>query len=218
MALASSPGYGIGGVPRVNLMPRAEIERRERSVLLTRWGWGLIGALAVVVLAIGAAFWMQLTAESKLAAANARTTSLLGEIAALADVREAVALDAELTDFRSQAMAADLKWGALVQPIEEILPDDASLSGFTLSAGAIPVGEDPALEVGAAGSYTIASVTPLDVVKTSRDARGLPGVLMADTWEMTSSGGMEARLYEYILQVTIDQSVYTGEYATEAAE
>ncbi|MCW3494789.1 hypothetical protein [Microbacterium sp. SSM24] len=211
MAAASPPAYALGGAPRVDLMPRTETDRRQRHALVRKWVWAIIAAVSAVALAIAGGAWMQWSAQQRLASANADTTVLLGELAALTDVRTTAALEEELTEFRSQAMASDLAWPSLLGSVASVLPDDVVISGFDLTSGAIPVGEDPAGEVGVIGTMTFATSTPVEIVPLIRSVRALPGVIDADGWELTSEG--DPRVYTYLLRTTFDQSVYTGDYA-----
>jgi hypothetical protein len=161
---------------------------------------------------------MQWSAEQRLAAADSRTAALLGELADLADVNRAAALESELTDFRAQAMAADINWPTLVGKIHDVMPAGVVMVGFDLTSGAIPVGDDPRLEIGALGSFTFVSATPVEIVPLLRAARSLPGVLDADGWELTSEEKADVLTYRYVLRVTVDQSIYTGDFAEGAAE
>lgn len=218
MAFANTPSFGIGGAPRVNLMPRAEIDRRERSVLVRRWAWALVAALLVVAAVSAGTFYLQWAAQQRLAAANATTTTLLTDLAGLTDVREAVALETELTDFRADAMATDLSWSTFVSQVDAVVPAPAILAGFELSSGTVPIGNDPALEIGAVGSFGFNSPTPIEIVPLIRAVRALPGVVEADGWELTSEGDAEIRKYTYLLRVGVDQTIYTNAYAEAVAE
>ncbi len=201
----------IGGLPRVNLLPRREIERRAQMSLLRRWGWGLAAALLVVVLVTAGAFVLQAGASLRLAQENARTNTLLSQVAALQPVRDKLTLESELVGYRAQAMGADLTWGTVVATAEKALPDDVILAGFALTAGALPLGDDPTLEVGAVGTLTLASDSTLDLVPYVRALRQQPGVLstVSDGWALQADGAG----YLYTVSLGIDQSVYTGAFA-----
>lgn len=214
MALVAPPTLTVGAAPRVNLMPRAEVERRGRNVLLRRWIWGLVAALAVVVIAAGAAFWMLFTAQLRLASENLRTQALITQIAELQPVSEKLALEKDLTTFRTGAMATDLTWTTLVTSVQSALPVGVALTGFSLVPGGAPVGEDPAGEIGASGTLTLTSQTPAEIVTLVRSLRPIPGVVVVDGWEATTAEGG----FTYLLRIVFDQSVYTGAYAEEATE
>lgn len=214
MAFANPAAFGIGGVPRVNLMPRAETERRERGALLRRWIWALVGALFIVVLATAGAFWMQFTAQQRLAEANTQTTNLLTDLAGLSDVRVALDAETQLETFRADAMGADLGWAAMQTALVSTLPDGVTLTGFTIAPGAIPTGDDPTLEVGATGSLTLSSETPVDIVPLIRAMRPLAGVIEADGWQLTTGDGG----FTYEIRMVLDQTFYAGQYAEEPTE
>ncbi|MGV9192788.1 hypothetical protein ACQ143_00375 [Microbacterium sp. MC2] len=211
--MAFAGDASIGGLPRVNLLPRREIERRAQMSLLRRWGWGLAAALLVVVLVTAGAFVLQAGASLRLAQENARTNALLSQVAALQPVRDKLTLESELADFRAQAMGADLTWSTVVATAEKALPDDVVLSGFSLTAGVLPFGDDPTLEVGAVGTLTLASDSTLDMVPYVRALRQQAGVLstVTDGWTLQADGAG----YLYTVSLGIDQSVYTGAFAEE---
>ena len=214
MALAAAPALTIGGPPRVNLLPRAVTASRQRASLLRTWLLGLLAALGVVLVATGGAYALQLTAQQSLDRANADTVRLLGEVAALQPVNEKLKLESELGDYRTQAMGTDLTWATLVSSVEPALPADTVLAGFTLVPGGNPVGDDPALEIGAAGELTITSTTPTQIVDIVRALRTVPGILSVDGWESTT----DTLGYSYLLRIVFDQSSYTGAFAEEAGQ
>lgn len=209
--MAFAGDASIGGLPRVNLLPRREVERRAHMSLVRRWGWALAAALLIVALMAAGAFVLQAGAAARLAQENARTNALLTQVAALQPVREKLTLEAELIDYRTQAMGTDLTWGSLTATAEKALPEDVVLAGFSLAPGALPVGDDRALEVGAVGTLTITSDSTLDMVPYIRALRQQPGVLKtaSDGWSLQSDGAG----YEYTINVVVDQSVYTGAFA-----
>ncbi|MDR7113314.1 hypothetical protein J2X03_003211 [Microbacterium trichothecenolyticum] len=204
----------FSGAPRVNLMPRTEVARRERDQLVRLWVWIVLGAIVVAVLIIAGAFAFKFFADQRLVAEQARTTALLTEIASLSEVSQALATESELTDFRTDAMATDLAWTPVIGKITGILPSDTTLTGVDLAVGGVPVGDDPALEQGLVGTVTFDSPTPIDIVPLIRSLRGVEGVLYADGQSVTSSQVSSGR-YSYLLTVEFDQTVYSNEYAAE---
>jgi len=214
MAFASVSNLVIGGPPRVNLLPRAIVERRERASLLRKWGWGLVAVLAVVALGTAGVFTLLTAASLRLTAANAHTNELLVEVAALQPVNQKLQLESELGEFRTQAMGTDLKWAGPLETVRGALPADVGISEYSLAPGGLPRTDDPTTEAGATGRIHFISATPTDFVALIREVRQLPGVLDADGWATTLSGDA----YDYELRVTFDQTVYTGAYAAEAQQ
>ncbi|MBD3940686.1 hypothetical protein IF188_03105 [Microbacterium sp. NEAU-LLC] len=204
----------FSGLPRVNLMPRSEIARRERDKLVTLWVWIVLGAIVVALLIIAGAFALKFVADQRLAAEQTKTNALLTEIASLSEVSQALSTQSELTDFRTEAMAADLAWSPVIAKITGILPADATLTGFDMTVGGAPQGDDPTAEAGLVGTVSIDSATPLDIVAIIRSLRAVDGVLFADGQSVTSSQ-VTADRYAYQLNVQFDQSVYSNEYAPE---
>lgn len=211
MAFAQPAITGLGGIPGVNLMPRAEIERRERSTLIRRWLRGIVAAVAVVAILAGVALWLQTTAAVRNALAIARTTDLVAEVAALAPVGDKLELRSELQRYRAEAMGTDLRWSGLLELAQRALPDGVSVTGFSLAPGSLPLGEDPNIEVGASGTLVLTSETPREIVRLIRAMRPLDGVLAVDGRSVAADKGT----YTYVLDVEFDQSVYTAAYAPE---
>jgi len=204
----------FSGTPRVNLMPRSEIARRERDKLVSLWAWIVLGAIVVALLIIAGAFALKFVADQRLVAEQAKTNTLLSEIAALSDVSQALSTQSELTDYRTEAMATDLAWSPVIAKVAGILPPDATLTGFDVAVGGTPQGDDPTVEPGLVGTISIDSATPLDIVAIIRSLRGVDGVLFADGQSVTSSQISEGR-YAYQLDVQFDQTVYSNQYAPE---
>ena len=204
----------FSGAPRVDLMPRSEVARRERDQLVRLWVWIVLGAIVVAFLIIAGAFAFKFLADQRLVAEQARTNALLTEIASLSEVSQALATEAELTDYRTEAMATDLAWSPVIAKITSILPADTALIGVDFTVGGVPIGEDPTLEQGLIGTVTFDSPTPIDIVPLIRSLRGVDGVLYADGQSVTSSQ-VSAGRYSYLLTVDFDQTVYSNEFATE---
>lgn len=214
MALASATALIVGGAPRVNLLPRTVTERRERTALIRKWGWGLVGALAVVVLAGAGAYMLQLGAQQRLDAEKARTNDLLTQVAALQPVSQKIRLETELADFRTQAMGTDVDWAELLLTVSSALPADVGIVEYTLTPGGLILDDAPEAAMGAQGTIKFTSASPTDIVALIRTMRALPGVLDADGWGNTLSGTE----YMYELRLTFDQTVYTGDFAAEAGQ
>jgi len=215
--MARTIELAFAGVPRVDLMPRSQVERRERESLTGRWVWGVLGAILLAGAIIAGAFALNVIAAQRMVAEQATTNRLLTELSALSEVSQALAAEQDLVDFRSQAMGADFAWQPVLATTAQALPVQVVLTGFELTAGALPQGDDPAAETGITGSLTFDSPTPIDIVATIRNVRAMPGVLAADGQEVTTSTVSDG-LYQYRLTVTFDQSVYSNTYAAEEGD
>lgn len=209
---AMSPAYSA--MPRANLLPKSEVARRERESLTRKWAWGVLAAILIAGILIAGAFYLKWSADQRLATEQARTNELLVELASLSETSDALATQAELTGFRAEAMATDLAWEPVVTSVENELPDGVSLTGFDLTVGAMPDSTDPALAPGLSGNIRLDSPTPIDIVQVVRSLRTVETVLYADGQAVTSSTEDGAR-YAYLLTVTFNQLVYSGEYAPD---
>lgn len=212
MARTAVPAYA--GMPRLNLMPRVEVARRERESLTRRWVWAALGAIVVTLLIIAAAFALKFLADQRLVAEQARTNDLLVQLSALSEVSQALATEHELTQYRSEAMAADFAWAPVISKVTGILPAEVTLTGFDLTSGGAPQGDEPESEEGLVGTFAFDSPNPIDIVAAVRSLRGVDGVLYADGQAVTASTVIEGH-YAYELTVTFDQTIYSNAYASE---
>ena len=204
----------FSGVPRVNLLPRTEVIRRERDRLVRLWIWIVLAAVIVALLIIAGAFAFKFFADQRLVAEQARSDALLTEIASLSEVSQALGTEAELTDFRAEAMVSDLAWTPVIAKITGVLPPGTTLTGYDLTVDGAPQSDDPTLEQGVVGTVSIDSPTPLDIVAVIRALRDIEGVLYADGQSVTSSTVTQG-WYSYLLNAEFDQTVYSEQYATE---
>lgn len=210
MAKQANPAVGL---PRINLMPRSEIEKRERERLSRGWVWAVLGAIFFTVLIILGVVWLNVLASQRLASEQSRTNDLLLQIASLSDVSSALATEEELTDFRQEAMATDVVWQPVLAAVVSVLPEPSVMTGFDFTVGGVPEGSDPATEVGLIGTVSVESPRPLDIVDIARSLREVEGVFYADGRSVLSSSSTSGQ-YAYILNVSFDQSVYSGAYQT----
>ena len=89
-------GLVLSGVPRVNLLPLSELERRATRSLLKQWAiGGLVTAAVVTGLVVGANA-VRTVASLELAAEQARTIDLNGELAGFSEVSRALGERTEL--------------------------------------------------------------------------------------------------------------------------
>lgn len=217
------------GVPRVNLLPGSEVERRARERLTGIWARVVVAALAFTVALIGAGFAWSGFAQQTLAAEQSRTTALIGEVGALADVSNALQTERDLVSYRAEAMGSDLAWSGILSRIRGALPGDVTLTGFDLTPGAVPAAgaasagaTDAAAAataaVGLTGTITVSSATPREMAPYVRALRGVEGIATADA-NATATSNATSDAYVYTIDVTFDQTVYSRSFtASEEAE
>jgi len=215
-----------GGVPRVDLLPRSEIERREGEALSAVWVRICLLAVLLAAVLIGGAFVWNLFAQQRLSAEQDRSQQLIGQIAELSDVSKALATESELQGFRSEAMGSDFAWSGILDKVRNSLPSGTSLIGFALTPGASPAATASGVDavkkasaakkaVGLTGTLTIDSPTAVDLGSYVRSLRGVAGILSADA-NATTSGASAVGRFTYKVDITFDQTVYSGRFAEEA--
>ncbi|MRH30192.1 hypothetical protein GH740_12870 [Microbacterium sp. SYP-A9085] len=204
-------GYGL--VPRVNLLPRSETERRDRLVLVRWWLIGVVMAVVLVVLVSAGAYVINVFASQRLAAENARTTDLTTQLSGLSDVSKLQGVQRDLEAYRTEAMGADIAWVPVFDALGGLVPKDADITGWDFVTGALPAAD--AAAAGVTGTLMFTSTRPVDIVETVRGIRAAEGVIDADGAEMTGASAADGNdaLYTYKITVELDQTVYTGLYA-----
>jgi hypothetical protein len=205
---------GFDPVPRVNLLPRSEIDRRERAALARRWVVGVIMAVVLVAVVSTGTFAVNMLASQRLTAENARTTELVGQLAELSPVSKTRTLQRELEAYRTEAMGADVAWRPVFAVIDRVIPGRGTITAWDLTTGALPGDAEPADVSGVTGTVTLESAVPMDIVTMARDLRRQDGVIAADAVDLTAAGAADENpTYTYQLSATLDQTVYTGLYA-----
>jgi hypothetical protein len=231
--MARAAAVAIGGIPRVNLLPKSELDRRARELLVGVWARIVIATMMFTLALIGGAFaWSQIVQQG-LDAEQVRTTTLLGKIGGLADVSQTLQTEHDLIAYRGQAMGADLAWAGILGKIRGALPVDVTLTGFDFTPGAAPdptaakvtraaTEADAAKQaadapVGLTGTITVSSPTPREMAPYVRALRDVEGIVSADANAATTSDAALGS-YVYTIDVTFDQTVYSNRYTASEGD
>ena len=207
-------GLVIGGVPRVNLLPAGEVHRRAAGALVRRWVAGLLATAVVISGLVAAAYWERSIASQLLAAEQARTLNLNGELAGLSHVSRAFAERTTLTTLRTQAMGTDIRWRPLFADLAGTLPKGAELTGFDLITGINPMAEvDAQVGIGVIGRLTVYTDDPADQNRMVDRLRALDATLAADAGALTSAGEDG---FSFVVELVLDQTHYSGDHVAEA--
>lgn len=201
-----------GGMPRVNLMPPLELEKRGRQLLRKRYYrsfyWTVI---ALVVQALVALYFTALgNAEQATAArTTAELQSQLAKYSMVIDVRAHVR---SLESLREEAGSNDQDLSPLVAEIKAVLPNGVQLIGFKLAPGAAPKpGADASAQVGLNGTLTFSASTTSAQADTITRLRKVRTVVDVDAGELSSNG--PAGGFTFVATFSADQTRYTGQFA-----
>ncbi len=206
-------GLVLAGVPRVNLLPASELQRRAAGVLVRGWVVGLIATAVAVSGLVATAYWAKGVADWQLTAEQARTMELNSELASLSHVSRAFAERTTLTGLRADAMGTDIEWRPLLADLSRTLPRGAELTGFEWITGANPVAEaEPGTGIGLIGRLTVATDDPADQNRTVDKLRSLDIALAAEAGTLTADS---EKHFTYVVEFVLDQSHYSGDHLSE---
>ncbi|HAM45000.1 MAG TPA: hypothetical protein DCM67_08290 [Propionibacteriaceae bacterium] len=199
-----------GTVPRVNLLPPAEMERRSRRELIVRWFGAAFVAVVLVFSVSAVAFGWAAQASGYLIQQQEAAASLNSQMEQYRDVAHLSSDAAKLRQMRAVAGANDIDWTALADEIKAVLPTKVTLTGFRLAPGAAPkAGADAKAQVGLQGTLTFSSNRTVAQAETINKLRTLPGLLSVDAGALSvaDNGG-----YTFEATVSFDQTRYTGRF------
>jgi hypothetical protein len=220
-----TPTLAYGAPPRVNLLPHAERERRERADLARRWGGTAVAVVVLMVLASAGMAFYQHSARSSLDRERDRTTALAGELASYRDVSTATRIRSSYQAYRTQAMSTDVAWSPLFAKLRAQMPAGAAIGGFDAvtdpsatpsqarSADAGATAEAAPAGAAVSVTLTLTSRRPLDQKAMLLGFQRIPGVLRVDLESLTSD---DYPTYTATTVVYLDDSVYSGRYAQGA--
>lgn len=209
-------GLQAGGVPRVNLLPPAELERRSRRELVMRWIGAAFVALVLVCSVSAVAFGWAAQASGYLIQQQQAGADLNSQLEQYSDVAHLSSDAAKLKQMRAIAGANDLDWTSLASEIKAVLPSQVTLTGFRLAPGAAPKANgDPKTQVGLQGTLTFSSNRTAAQAETINKLRTLPGLLSVDAGALSvaDKGG-----YTFEATVSFDQTRYTGRFDETGAK
>ncbi|HEY3339442.1 MAG TPA: hypothetical protein VGK18_13140 [Propionicimonas sp.] len=202
----------VGGVPRLNLLPAREVERRARRGLWRRWMRVAYSAFITVVIevAFGANWAGQLASEQSAEAAT--SAQLQSELAGYSPVIEVSSNLRSLEAYRAQAGSNDQDWSALMADIKAVLPPGVVLIGFKLAPGASPVpGAEASAQVGVKGTLTFSANATSAQAQTVTRLRTVGTVIDVDAGELSADGA--AGHVTFVTSFSADQTRYTGRFA-----
>lgn len=207
----------LGGIPRVNLLPQAESERRERRQLSRRWATAAVAAVIVAILVIGAAFALRWIAERNLALQQQQTAELITELASLSEISGTITESAELEAFRTDAMVRDFAWTPLFDEVAQRLPEGVTVVQVSLAPRADPAitAGAPPETVGASGTVTFTAAETGAQAATVAALGDLPGLISVDAGSLFAAGESGV---EFSIALVYDTSIYSGAYAVEGGE
>lgn len=205
-------GMVLSGLPRVNLLPPREIERRATTALTKRWLCGVLATALLVSAVVAATHWVRASAELQLIAEQDRTAALNHDLASLAEVSAVLNQRAELSSLRGAAMGNDLEWRNLFRDITKALPKGSEIRSFDLLTGANPATDaDPTATIGVIGRLTLWSKDPKDLDRMVGNLRELHLTLSADAASLAADGDEG---FSFSVEFVVNQAHYSGRFVS----
>lgn len=201
-------GVQLAGIPRVNLLPASEINRRSNTALARRWAVIVLIAAAVVVALVVGLQALNMFATARLAAERDRSTALTQELVELAPVSQTMSATKAIEQQRTDAMSGDLAWRPVLNTLAGGLPAGATITGYALTAGPAPTGDDPTAETGLTGTVTLTSTTPVELVTATAKLRALEPVRSVDVQALAR----DEDVFTYTVTVELDQTIYSRDF------
>lgn len=213
------PG-ALGGIPRANLLPPSVLALAHGRRVMRGMLVAVACAVAVAVAGSAAAGVFAMSRGTALAEERAVTDSLLAEQLEYSDVSTTLTSIATLDGAREAIGATDVLWADYLQTVRAVVPSGVSITGLTLQSTS-----PTTVVVTGASALSVPSVATLSLTTTSSDLASvtawmddlaaLPGSLdaMLGTVSLSPSG-----LYEAVVTLSVDQSIYSNRFAAEVAE
>jgi len=220
-ARGGAADLGIGGRPRVDLLPSEVLaERRARRVVVRVWaGVALVGVS--VAIAAGAASLVAARAADDLQAAQAQTLSLLQQQAQYKDVRDAEAGVALREAASTVGGSTEIAWGSYLASVQSSLPAGVRITGVAIDS-ASPLEayaqSDVPLQGVRVATLTIDAESPTlpSVPQWLDSVKGLDGFVDATANSVTRDATSGA--YTVNMTIHVDQRAYDGASAKAGGE
>jgi hypothetical protein len=202
----------FGAVPRARLLP-PEVLQREKDKRSRRSAIGFVLlAIVISIVATAAATLYSLTAQATLAAAQARTATLLAQQDEFAEVRGVAAALQSAKAARIAAVSTEVDWKSWNQSVIDLLPAGSAVVSMVINAGT-PAEPYPAPSVPlqgeriAAATYEVATTTIGGVAAWLLALESVEGYVDAEPTivALDSTTG----LYVSTVIIHVDASVFT---------
>lgn len=208
----------LGAEPRVDLLPPEVLKARAAKATRRRLGLGVLGAVVVVVLGVGATFALSVQAQVDLLTAQARTTELIIAQGEYSEVTK-VQYHLDLARAAQQVGAStEIAWKPYLDQVQATLPASVSIDQVTIdSATPIAVYEQATTPLQGARMATISfsatsSVLP-DVPAWLRSLATLPG--FADALPGSVTLDETTGIYTASITMHVNDAAFSGRFAPE---
>ncbi|ANP73946.1 hypothetical protein [Cryobacterium arcticum] len=207
----------IGGEPAVDLLP-PEVHRQRRAKVVRRHlGLGVIGTIAIVVVATGASVALAMLAQSQLETEQALTVVLAKQQADYAEVRIVQGEVALATAAQQVGVSTEIDWKKYLEGVQAVLPASVTISTVAIDSATplavytqstAPLQGDRVATV----SFTAKTSALPDVPTWMNSLATLPGYADALPATVTRS---ESGVYTATITMHVNDAAYAHRFADE---
>ena len=216
---SKSSAVSLGGAPRADLLP-PEVGAGNRARSIQRGlKLGIVGVIAIVLMATGGAWLLAYVAHDNLTAAQDQTSVLLSGQVAHAEVRDVKNNVATSKAAQQVGASTEIDWKVYLLSLQSTLPAGVAVTGVETDS-ASPINDytqsTTPLEGGRVGTlaFTATSPTLPSIPTWLNGLESLTGFVdaVANSVNLQSDG-------TYLVSITmhINADAYSGRFAPEAA-
>ncbi|BDZ49064.1 hypothetical protein GCM10025867_13050 [Frondihabitans sucicola] len=206
----------IGGLPRVDLLPR-EVRAERRAAAVVRRTWlGVAGVAALVLLASASASLLSAQAKSDLSSAQSATVTLNAQQQKYAKVRTVQNQVNLAKAAQSVGGATEIDWTTYLAKVQASLPDDVSMTSVSLDSASPLTSYAQSATPGqgtriATVTFIATSASLPSVPEWLDDLTKLPGYVDATPGSVSFAAGQ----YTANITMHINQAAYSGRFTTK---
>ncbi|WP_061965909.1 PilN domain-containing protein [Demequina aurantiaca] len=125
---------GLPDRPQVNLLPAEVTNQRELVIVKRRTLWTIVAAVLVCVLAYGALFLLNSSADARNEEALARADQLTLEKKKYSPVIQVIKDISDVRESRSFVLANEVNWTSYVYALAAVLPEGVTIDSISVAS------------------------------------------------------------------------------------
>ena len=131
---APKGGRALGGEPRVSLLPAEVNDVAKARAAHRRLGIGVVFVLLLVLVAVGGAYYLSMTAENDLANARSNQAALLAQEAQFSDLKAAKTGIAVIQAGQYVGASTEIAWKPYLESLQATLPAGVQINSVAIDS------------------------------------------------------------------------------------